>query len=134
MLCRAGYAVEKSKHPAHVLQQLRKKLTVRPPYDPDNAYGPPPAAFKVYLETPTHLYIPRFYAAEVFGPVDVITPPLSKTKLTFRGQLKANLQQPQAVQAATKAFAERGGGMLCVPTGYGEFDCCLQHLHLLYHV
>lgn len=121
MLSRHGYVVNKADvdGPA-TLHRLRKALTVRPPWDPDKAYGPPPKPFTIFLETPTRLYIPRFFAVQQGFPPPVLCPsPAAHADLHFRGHLKAELRQPEAVQAAMKAF-ETGGGMLCVPTGYGK--------------
>ncbi len=119
MLTRQGYVIDKSQHDQQSLQSIRRTLTVRPPWDPEKAYGPPPKSFKVYLESPTRLYVPRFWAGPKFGWPKLSPPESSRTEFNFEGSLKQELNQPQAVAAAMKAF-ETGGGLLSVPTGYGK--------------
>ena len=130
MLSRHGYVVNKgdmANTPAS-LDRLRKALTVRPPWDPDKAYGPPPKPFTIFLETPTKFYIPRFFAIDNGFPPPVLRPPpAAYTDLRFVGNLKPELKQPEAVDAAMRAF-ETGGGMLCVPTGYGKVCSIPQRL------
>ena len=58
MLSRRGYVLNKSDHTADTLQHLRRTLTVRQPYDPTTAYGPPPKAFKHVCTSPDSMQPP----------------------------------------------------------------------------
>ena len=120
MLTLQGYRVEKSKID---VENVKKILTVKP-YIPKVFVNPQfVQKFKVYTETPTHLYVPKHFGIETYGVApserDVARTPDSYW--TFAGTMRA-AQQP-VVDSFLKP--EPHDGMLCLYTGGGKTVCAL---------
>jgi len=110
MLTRNGLLVQATP-------DLKKNLTVRPV---ENALGIQAPSFKVWRQTtdPGRILIPRYYDA---GPAkDARRDPDRAPGIDFIGKLRAETRQPEAFDAGVKAFAEKGGGVLSLPCGYGK--------------
>lgn len=126
MLTRQGYVIQKSQLATSDLQRIRRDLRVRAAYDVDKSYGPPPPYFKVYHETSDSMVLPRFYAIPVFGePSCQMKDVESCPTMHFEGQLRQGLNQHHAASAGLQALRTKGGGMLCLPTGYGKTSVAL---------
>ena len=111
--------------------ELKKELTVRAV---ENAVGIRPPAFKVWRPHATQMVVPRYFALAKFGP------PTSTTcvrpagaDIRFSGTLRKETCQDRAFEAGAKALAEKGGGVLTLPPGYGKTAMALAfaaHLKL----
>lgn len=99
-----------------------KNLTVRPQSTQEY---PNPPAFKVFLKNSKDtIVVPRFYA-----PKDALgrhhTDSSAVANITFKGSLREETKQPEAVQRALDAFHTKGGGILCLPPGWGKTTVAL---------
>jgi superfamily II DNA or RNA helicase len=119
MLTRLGYVVSK-RDLRESLNDVRKELTVRADWDPDAGFGPPPPYFKVFRENEEKLCLPTHYGQTRFGKVAPNFVARTCPRLVFRGALKEALNQRSAVEAAKRAFADTGGGILSLPPGSGK--------------
>ena len=117
MLSRSGYLVPLT-HPD--AKTIKKELTVRPIVN--NEFGFPPPPFKVFKETQKNLCVPRFYASERFGTLDVDSrPEPARCVFRFQGKLRDETFQNVALQKAVEA----GHGVLSLPCGYGKTTVAL---------
>lgn len=120
MLTRLGYVVHKKDLTPSQLLDIRGELTVQADWDKESGYGTAPPKFRVFLENENKLCLPSFYGLSLFGkPQDTLTPE-TRQSLRFRGALKEQLGQQVAVDAAKRAFADTGGGILSLPPGSGK--------------
>jgi len=95
---------------------LKKDLTVRPIV---NALGIGSASFRVFRKVPGGLIVPRYYSST--GPTrDVRLPCAPAPGINFVGKLRDPTRQPEAFDAGTAAFTEKGGGVLSLPCGFGK--------------
>jgi len=107
-LTRTGYIVPD-------LTEIKKELTVRPIVNADFGVAPPP--FKVFRKAKSGLCVPRFYAEEKFGKETKDTrPEPSKINVTFKGKLRDETHQNEALRKAIEA----GHGILSLPCGFGK--------------
>ena len=111
---------------AAAVKRARRELRVTPF---SAATGLSPAPFDVCVQTPTSLLVPPFWAREAFAgqaPHDARSPgkALAEATMRFEGALREDLCQPHAASAVLKSLKTTGGGVLCLPTGYGA--CCLS--------
>ena len=113
-----GYAIKKTSLTPRTTQKLRKELTVAPIVAPKFAMAAQ-SPFAVYTESPSRFYVPRAWAAEVFGaPQAEAVPegePLSAKAANFVGK-------PYDYQVAIiQTFVDKGAnGLICVPCGRGK--------------
>ena len=114
MLTRCGYVTPREKF----LKEHRRELTVRPEVNTEFGFPPPP--FKVYRTSKKSVCVPRFWGDSTLGKSKVSTPDPAQGNSVFVGQLRDKTSQPQALDAAMKAFEEVGGGILSLPCGYGK--------------
>ncbi len=116
--------------PADV-SRARKELRVVPA----NTGTPFPRAYKMYVEPPGGggLVVPRFWAVEALGvpAAPERLPPRAPGLAEFAAQLRRELHQPAATAAVQAALAEKGGGVLCLPTGFGKTTTALHVAHAL---
>ena len=107
-LTRSGYITGET-------QEIKKELTVRPIVNADFGVAPPP--FKVFRKAKSGLCVPRFYAEEKFGKETKDTrPEPSKINVTFKGKLRDETHQNEALRKAIEA----GHGILSLPCGFGK--------------
>ena len=116
--------------PAHVAR-ARKDLRVVPVLP-----GTPfPRAYKMYVvdEATGGLVVPLFWAAEAglarLEPPAL--PPRAPGLATFTAELRGALHQPAATAAVQAALQKIGGGVLCLPTGFGKTTTALHVAHAL---
>jgi hypothetical protein len=96
ILTKRGYAIVKSKFTEDELNTIKKDLTVTP-YSPSD-FGPPPASFPIFLESPLKIYLPKHYAFDKLGEPEQIK--LSEgldINLEFNGSLR-----PQQIEVIDK--------------------------------
>ena len=95
---------------------------------------PFPKAYKMYVvDDSGGLVVPLFWAAEA-GLVALAPPrlpPRAPGLEDFTAELRDALHQPAATAAVQAALAERGGGVLCLPTGFGKTTTALHVAHAL---
>lgn len=125
VLSKRGYTLLKKELTKKQIQKIRKELTVKPFVN--QKYGPPPTPFPVYLESVKKLYLPRHYGVKSFGKphINKITSG-DKIDVTFIKTLRQN--QKPIVKTYMKAAHDAGGGLICVPCGYGKTVIALNIL------
>jgi superfamily II DNA or RNA helicase len=103
---------------------IKKELTVRPI---ENALGITSPSFKVFrVGKDGSVLVPRYYGIEKFGtPKDTRRDPTHCPRINFVGKLREQTRQPEAFDAGTKAFCEKGGGVLSLPCGFGKTTVAL---------
>ena len=118
MLTRQGYLIRKDSLTKSESDNIRKNLVVQPITEGNYTSG---ESFKVYRESEMRFRLPKFWALDVFGtefidrtvngvPIDV----------EFHGKLNEKTCQPVAVQKTLESLHSSGGGILCLPPGYGK--------------
>jgi superfamily II DNA or RNA helicase len=141
-LTNKGYAILKEALGAEECQLLRKDMTAQA-YLPKSPVQPP--SFPIYRESPTKLYIPRFYGVETYGVPDAVKLPSGDAiDVPFVGALReyqdkivdCYMQQSgAAVAVATASHADAtpygGGGLLEIPCGRGKTVIALKLIALL---
>ncbi len=119
ILTRNGYVTAETS-------DIKKELTVRPV---TNALGITAPSFKVWrrVEGTKTVLVPRYFGIERFGPAttDSRSPCVGAPGNNFVGKLRSATRQPDAFRAGTKAFEEKGGGVLSLPCGYGKTTVAL---------
>ena len=111
-----GYALIKENYTQSELTEIRRELTVKPFVNKQFSAGSTP--FSVFLESKKKLYIPRYFGLHKFG-----APPKNKLSgkainLKFGSTLRSN-QIPVAEKFLSVA-RDIGGGIICVPCGFGK--------------
>lgn len=106
--------------PPAVARLVRRDLCVAPV----SLNDPFPKKFKVYVEKPDGGFVVPLHwaraALEPFGARFVdCRGPGDDARLEFRGSLRADLRQLEAVDAVRRAWDAGGGAMLCLPPGFG---------------
>ena len=95
--------------------EIKKELTVRPIVNAD--FGVAPPSFKVFRKAKSGLCVPRYYAEEKFGKlVEDIRPKPENIKISFKGKLRDETHQNEALSKAIEA----GHGILSLPCGFGK--------------
>ena len=115
-----GYIISKKQYDQKKLKQIMKELTVSPKnmYMTEfNIFDQP--TFKIYKEDKESLYLPKYYGLSMIGP------PLTKeltngldSSMQFTKGLK-DYQIP-CVNKIINTCKTVGGGLLCVPCGFGK--------------
>lgn len=119
-LTRRGARLPKA---ADVMRKVRAELTVAP-FSPQTPF---PKTFKLYAETIDSVFVPPQWALKEFAhaPVEDSRTRGRDVDIRFHGQLRPDLQQPEAVQQVLDAWSVHGGAMLCLPVGFGKTTCAL---------
>jgi superfamily II DNA or RNA helicase len=119
ILSRRGYSISKDFLSEKELKNIKKELTVTPIAQLN--YGPSPPSFKVYKESKKRLYVPKSYGQQKFG-----TPELDKMKnlnvenidIDFKGSMRE--KQLPVIETFLKECDNSGGGIVCLPCGFGK--------------
>lgn len=108
---------ELPKTPA-VMSAVRRDLVVAP-FSPQNPY---PRTFRVFRESPDAVVVPSHWARATFPGMHIkdARGDGERARMTFVGELNAQLHQPQAAEAVLRQWDRCGGAMLCLPPGYGK--------------
>ena len=124
-----GYKIKKSELKSSDIKDIKKDLTVNP-----FTYGDfgekNEKRFSIYMESPTSLYLPRFYGQDKFGqatynkieggsPIDI----------KFNGSLRK--EQEPIVKLYQDAALKNGGGLISLKCGGGKTVLALYLISLL---
>ena len=124
-----GYKIKKSELNSNEIKEIKRDLTVNPFTFGD--FGEKnEKKFSIFMESPSSLYLPRFYGQDKFGPP-------TKNKLSggdsidikFNGSLR-NEQKP-IVKLYQEAAATSGGGLISLKCGGGKTVLALVLISLL---
>jgi superfamily II DNA or RNA helicase len=119
-LGRSGVVLKKADLGRSEYERMRRDLTVRPE-TAGSPFGQFGQSFRVYHETRDALCVPRhYYSRDRSIPSWTGGTPSTCPLLVFSGHLKSETRQHEAAEACAKAFRERGGGILSLPTGFGK--------------
>tara|TARA_B100000427_G_C15254733_1_gene483810 strand:- start:48 stop:671 length:624 start_codon:yes stop_codon:yes gene_type:complete len=117
-LSRNGFEIEKHSIGLDTLRDIKNDLTVKP--FNMNDYGiNVPTKFKVYSESPTKIYIPRFYGINRFKSPDIINfgEPVS-INVKFNGSLRE--EQKPIFEIIQNEFHKNGGSIISLKCGGGK--------------
>lgn len=116
VLNKKGYGLLKSKFKESELQKARRECTVKPFVVSD--YNKP-EPFEIYRESKKYVYLPKFYGISRYGPPEKINiddgEPID---ILFSGKIRENQENP-CLQAKAQ-LNSCGGGVLCLPCGFGK--------------
>jgi superfamily II DNA or RNA helicase len=124
-LSRRGYTVLKNQLDDNQIKGIKKDLTVAP-YVPEDYQMGPKVQFKLFLESNTKIYVPKWYGIEQFGPPESMKIPDGKeVELTFTGSLRP--EQAEPVQKLLDGCLDPAqmGGVLNVFCGGGKTTMAL---------
>lgn len=116
-----GYSITKSSLSSEELENIRNELTVAPHVGGDFANITPPKKFKLYVDGPTKMYVPKHYGLKKFG-----APHVSRVQegvpihICFQGSLRK--EQEPAIQAYKNALQNdtQQGGLLNLTCASGK--------------
>lgn len=116
-----GYIIRKDSLDHSDYRKARLHLVADPLTN--EQYYTPNNQFSVYKETKGYLYVPQNYGIKTFGKPDKQTnvyqgKKIKEKRAVFKGELKDNQIEPY--KAIMKAVDEKGGGIVCLETGYGK--------------
>ena len=116
MLTRQGVCLDADDPRA----QLRRELVVAPI---DNSGSKYPKYFQVWWKSGDKIIVPRFWAAEKFGPLPADFGTIVPADVDFAGELRDDLDQLKATEAVMKSLLKTGGAILSLGTGQGKTTC-----------
>ena len=116
-LSSGGYIIRKDEYSPTEIRKIRKELTVKPKSAVN--YGKEPDSFRVFLESQSKLYLPKFYGLQTLGePEKIKYKEGIDINLEFTGELRS--KQLEVQEVALKQYENTGGGILQLPTGFGK--------------
>ena len=117
VLSNSGYKIKKSEYPCSEIAQIKRDLTVNPFSYGD--FDKKDTKFSVFLESPSKLYVPRFYGFERFGePTETRFADPEPIHVAFKGSLRPE-QEPIA-QLYLDSARKVGGGLISLKCGGGK--------------
>lgn len=121
-----GYAIEKEGN-EKLVEDLKKKLTVKARANPGAPGGDDVEPFPVYRESPKKLYMPRVFGFEQFGIpiVDTLKQGQLCPRLQFNGALRPEQLAPVAAFMDAAKDPKRMGGLLVLPCAFGKTSLSL---------
>ena len=125
-LSRNGYIIKKSDYNLKQIKEIKDELTVKPFSYSDIGNGND-KKFRVFLESPNKLYLPRFYGMTILGEAKNNTiSDGEKLKLKFKGDLRQ--EQKPIFNTVVKTLKEKGGGIINLKCGGGKTVLSLRIL------
>ena len=121
-----GYWVLKADLSDAELVALRRETTMAPVQAPGGvaaALGAPPVEFPLWRETPTRLYLPKFFGLQRFGapPPEAVTIDAGdRIDLRFAGAIREEQRRPLDAFLEAARDPARMGGILSLPCGFGK--------------
>lgn len=125
-ITKQGCVINKDSIKENEINWIKNDLTVRPHI----AFNVKEERFKVYLEDDTKLCVPKFYAMEKFSiphKEDLNTG--NNIMLNFSLELRD--EQKKILKSILDAYQNNGGGILCLPCGFGKTIIALYFIALL---
>lgn len=118
-LSKHGYVIKKIELSNDELVNLKTELHARPLVD---SYSNESSDFPIYIETKNKIYIPKMYGIEKYGmPITQLKNYKGKywdEPLEFNGTLLDRQIEPADI--LSDACKTKGGGILCLGTGFGK--------------
>lgn len=111
-----GYVINKKDYNPKLIDEIKKELTVTPNINED--YGVKAIPYKVYLEGPNKLYLPKYYAIKKLGPAKSKIFEGYDIDVSFNGSIREG--QKEAVERTLNQMYTKGGGLLSLPCGKGK--------------
>lgn len=116
ILNKKGYGLLKSKFKEGEIQKAKRECTVKPFVVSD--YNKP-EPFEIYRESKKYVYLPKFYGLSRYGPPDKINiDEGEEININFLGKIRENQEKP--CLEAKAQLNTCGGGVLCLPCGFGK--------------
>ena len=114
-----GYTIIKNENNSIELDKIRRELTVSAACLQD--YGGKPSEFRLYLESPKKLYLPKAYGLLKYGLPEIDKVPEGKDiSIKFTGKLRdLQITATNAILADCKNPLKRGA-ILCLQCGEGK--------------
>uniref|UniRef100_A0A6C0DGZ7 Helicase ATP-binding domain-containing protein n=1 Tax=viral metagenome TaxID=1070528 RepID=A0A6C0DGZ7_9ZZZZ len=116
VLTSKGYSILKESLTKDQVKQIEEELTVKPRTLQKFAAAVP--EFKIYAESSARYYLPRAWAADIYGSPEAVTVkpgvPLPPT-VTFQGT-----PYPYQQEIIDKFVDQGANGLICVPCGRGK--------------
>ena len=121
-LSNRGYVIYKSSLSKKDIEELKKKLTVKP--NIPRHFATFVKSFKVYLENKKKIYTPKQYGIDHFGiPEKILISKGDDIKVNFKGSLRGK-QKPVVKKYMSSIKSKNnkigGGGIIAIPCGYGK--------------
>jgi superfamily II DNA or RNA helicase len=118
--CRKGHVVDKDVF----TKDIEKELTVAPLTDPQFGGFPKKNRYFVWNKNRTRVALPRFFKHPGLD-ADAVEKSYGRVgdvgdRLVFRGSLKPELRQPEAVGATLDSMRATGGAILSLAPGWGK--------------
>ena len=116
-----GYKIKKKELTSQQISKIKKDLLIIPYiYDPVKGGQNKDKKFNILSESPSSLYVPRFYGIDNFGsPLSNKLPDgIPAPNLEFKGELRP-IQKPIA-EAYLSVARDRGGGLISLKCGGGK--------------
>jgi len=116
IITKKGYGLLKSAFSDAEMQRVRRDTTVKPIATSDYSI---PEPFEIYKESQKYLYIPKFYGLSRYGvPERTSVSEGSQINISFKGDIRQNQIDP--CKQAKNQLEQFGGGVLCLPCGFGK--------------
>lgn len=128
-LSKNGYKIKKSSLESRLLQEIKKDLTVNP-FIAGDFGNVNEKKFKLFMESPNSIYIPKFYGISKLGnPINDKLNDGKAINISFSGKMRD--EQIPIVNKYMKAAKEIGGGIISLKCGGGKTVLALNIIHLL---
>jgi superfamily II DNA or RNA helicase len=115
-----GYNIEKSSISLDMIEKIKEQLTVTPNIPEDFAQTKP-TSFKLYQESNTRLYLPKYYGIKKFGIPDVNKLyEGTDIQLPFTGQLREYQKEAANKFLSAANDPKKMGGIVNVYCGWGK--------------
>ena len=125
-LTKKGYIIHKTDDlTPESIKLIENELSVKPDVEPIAKFIQPPAPYPVYRVNSKRYRVPRHWGFDHFGQPTSSIPNGIEINVPFNGTLKTETKQPEAAHATITAMRSIGGGILCLPTGYGKTSTSL---------
>lgn len=118
LLCKEGYLLNKKKQDKHLINSIKKELTVKP-FSLFSIGASKIESFKIYQENDNILCIPKYYGLTKLGKPNKVDELLGESnKLKFKGYLRD--YQKEIVGISIKHMDQKDGGLISIGCGRGK--------------
>ena len=130
ILSKNGYKIKKKSLTPRSLKSLKDDLSVKPFVYNDYNNTSSESKFKVFLESPNSIYIPKFYGIEKYGiPKNVKINDGDDINIKFNGDLRE--EQKPIEEIYLKSAKDIGGGIISLKCGGGKTVLALHIISML---